>query len=163
MFKKTLYLCVMIFATASFAEDIHSLNSSVEKLQPKQRSLYKELADELRCPTCSGLSVMQSDTPFSIEIKSALVEQIQAGSDEKAILEFFKERFGVWILRTPPREGFHWFAWYMPIGLMIFGALVVWGVFWRRRRPEEFSGIRSTDVILKQMEEELLQLRTRHD
>lgn len=160
MFKNIILIFVFMWSVPSFAEDIHQLNNAIEKLQPTQKTLYKTLADELRCPTCTGLSVLQSDAPFSVEIKTALVEQIQAGKDEKTILEFFKERFGLWILRTPPKEGFHWFAWYMPIGLMVFGALSVWGFFWRKRRQSEFSGIRSTELILKQMEDELRKLRS---
>jgi cytochrome c-type biogenesis protein CcmH len=142
-----------------FAEDLHKLNTAVEKLQPAQTALYKALADELRCPTCTGLSILQSDAPFSVEIRAALVEQIQEGKGEQEILQFFKERFGLWILRTPPKEGFHWFAWYMPVGLIVLGALFIWGVFWRRRRQPQILGIRSTELILKQMGEELARQR----
>ncbi len=147
---------LFVFLTQNlFAQDTHKLNASVEALSLSEKDLYKKLADELRCPTCTGLSVLQSDAAFSVEIKSALVEQIREGKKEKDILSFFKERFGLWILRTPPKEGFHWFAWYVPIGLMIFGAFAVWGFFWRRRKEPEVLGIRPAALILQEMERDL--------
>src|SRR5438477_78777 len=48
-----------------FAEDIHKLNSAVEKLQPAQNLLYKTLVVELRCPTCIGLSVGKGGSLFA--------------------------------------------------------------------------------------------------
>lgn len=157
MIKKLIFLLSLNLPL--YAEDLHKLNSAVESLSPSQNALYKALADDLRCPTCTGLSVLQSDTPFSVEIKTALVEQVQAGKSEKEILNFFKERFGLWILRSPPKEGFHWFAWYLPIGFIVFGALAVWGIFWRKKLQPEASGVRSTEIILQEMEEEIQRRR----
>ncbi len=160
MFGKRLLICILyLLAHPCFAEDIHKLNAAYEKLGTQQQELYKTLADELRCPTCIGLSVLQSDAPFSVQIKTALVEQIELGKNQTQILDFFKERFGLWILRTPPKEGFHWFAWYLPIGLIILGALLVWGVFWRRRYHPQSEGIRTTEKLLKQMDHDLNALR----
>lgn len=158
MMRIILFCLISSFA---FADNLHKLNQSVESLAEPKKNLYKHLADELRCPTCTGLSVLQSDAPFSVEIKSALVEQVQLGKNEEDILKFFKERFGLWILRTPPREGFHWFAWYMPIALIVFGALAVWGLFWRRRKQVEYAGIRTRELILQEMDERLADMRKR--
>ena len=35
-----------------------------------KEELYREVAGELRCPTCTGLSVLDSDAPFSVQIKT---------------------------------------------------------------------------------------------
>ena len=150
---------IFAFSHLAFGENLRKLNEAVENLQAPQAALYKSLADELRCPTCIGLSVLQSDAPFSVEIKTVLVEQVQAGKNAKEILKFFEERFGLWILRTPPTQGFHWFAWYLPLGLIFFGALLVWAVFWRRQRRPVTEGVRSNEALLEQMAEQLAVLR----
>lgn len=86
-----------------------------------QKELYYELADQLRCPTCSGLSILQSDAPFSLQIRQTLAEQIQASLSHSEITEFFTQRYGLWILRNPPRHGFHLLAWILPLLLALMG------------------------------------------
>lgn len=150
------YLCL---SSSLFAQDPKKLHANVEQLSPQQQELYKVLADELRCPTCTGLSVLQSDAPFSVEIKNAIVEQVQAGKKEKEILRFFNERFGLWILRSPPKEGFHWLAWFLPLGLVLFGIVFIWIGFWRKKRVDQSLGLRKTEEILTQMADELAAMR----
>lgn len=153
------FLLFFLCSSLAFTDGELKLKSEVEKLQGVQKDLYKNLANELRCPTCMGLSVEQSDTPFSNEIKKSLVEQIESGKSEKEILSFFKERFGLWILRTPPKEGFHWFAWYLPIGLILLGAFLVWSLFWRKKIVLQNVGMRTAEEILKEMDEKLERMR----
>ena len=83
------------------------INTLIEGLSPAQKEQFDRLAEELRCPTCTGLSIHQSDAPFSLQIKKALITNVTAGKTDIAIMEFFRERFGLWILRSPPKEGFH--------------------------------------------------------
>ena len=150
---------ILLISVPSYGEDLRKLNEAVEKLSPQQTQVYKTLADELRCPTCTGLSVLQSDAPFSVEIRTALVEQVVQGKSDLEILRFFKDRFGTWILRTPPKEGFHWMAWLGPLSLVLGGGMLVWFVFWRRRREMPSLGIRHDEDILREMHEELEKLR----
>ncbi len=151
-----LYLSI---SSSVFGQDPKKLHANVEQLTPQQQELYKVLADELRCPTCTGLSVLQSDAPFSVEIKNAIVEQVQAGKKEKEILNFFNERFGLWILRSPPKEGFHWLAWFLPLGLILFSIVFIWVGFWRKKSAPLSLGLRKTEDILAQMADELASMR----
>ena len=143
-----IFLC-FLFHSFAYA-DLQTLNSRFEKLSPEDKALYKDLGEELRCPTCTGLSVLQSDIPFSLEIRKSLLDQIQEGRESDAIMKFFKDRFGLWILRTPPTEGFHWLAWFVPLLFAFFGALFLWFVFWRRRRHTGDSRVRSVEDIVEE-------------
>ena len=93
--------------------------------------LYYRVAEDLRCPTCTGLSVLQSDAPFSEQIKRRLRELVESGKTEAEIRSFFTERYGLWILRTPPKDGFHLVIWVIPLVFVLLG---VWGGVWLRRR-----------------------------
>src|SRR5690606_27340125 len=95
---------------------------------------FRVIADDLRCPTCVGLSVLNSDEKFALQIKEKVVEDLRLGKSREEIMAYFLERYGPWILREPPREGFHGLAWQIPIAILLLGPLVLWILFWRRRR-----------------------------
>ena len=46
------------------------------------KDFFKDVAGELRCPTCKGLSVLDSDASFSVQIKDQVDEQIKEGKSK---------------------------------------------------------------------------------
>jgi len=124
-----------------------------EELNEPQKQLFHEVSKDLRCPTCTGLSILESDAGFSLQMKSAVAEQVKQGQSKENILKFFTERYGVWILREPPKQGFHILAWLLPLGAMVLGPLVLWLFVWRKRQTVATKGIRSTAEIIAEFDE----------
>ena len=122
------------------------------ELSSEQEQLYQDIAGNLRCPTCVGVSVLDSSAGFSEQIKSSVKRQIQEGKSADFITEFFVDRYGPWILRAPPKEGFDLLAWLVPLILLILGPVVVWIVIWRRKQAFDTQGVRATEAILEEME-----------
>ena len=121
---------------------------------------FRDVASELRCPTCVGLSVLESDAPFSKQIKDEVTAQLKAGKSHDEILNFFTERYGPWILRVPPKTGINALAWAVPLGVLLAGPLLVWFFVWRRR--ETWSGVEAVkplNEILSELEKELAAAR----
>ena len=85
---------------------------------------FRKLSDELRCPTCQGLSVKDSEAGFSNSIKDKIHELMKLGKTDKEIKEYFIERYGEWILRAPPKKGFNLVLWILP------GAVIGIGLLW---------------------------------
>ncbi|MBP9706982.1 MAG: cytochrome c-type biogenesis protein CcmH [Oligoflexales bacterium] len=121
---------------------------------------FKEISRELRCPTCTGLSIFESDAPFSNQIKAEVAQQLKQGKDRKEILDFFVDRYGYWILRAPPMEGLGQVAWFVPALLLILGPLFVWVFVWRRKRTTTEYNVRSAEEIMQEMQDQLAKLRT---
>ncbi len=119
---------------------------------------FREVAGDLRCPTCTGLSVLDSDAPFSVQIKNEVKEQLASGKSQKDILKFFTDRYGPWILRAPPVEGVNSLAWIIPIVALIFGPLFIWFFVGRGRHDAGRFQVRSTDDIVSEMKERLKSL-----
>jgi cytochrome c-type biogenesis protein CcmH/NrfF len=149
------------------------VSGSIEaQVQPKSidepslnQDVFKDVAADLRCPTCTGISVLDSDAPFSVQIKNEVKQQLTAGKSKSQILEFFTDRYGPWILREPPKEGFHLWAWIVPMFFLFFGPLGVWYFFWRRgssfdskNEAAEFVPVTVEDVVT-QMRMELDRMR----
>jgi len=120
---------------------------------------FREVAGALRCPTCTGLSTLQSDAKFSLEIKDIVAAQVQAGKTKDQILQYFTERYGPWILREPPKRGFSILAWALPLAMLLGGPPLVWLFVWRKRRVESTMGVRSAEDIVNEMNARLDELR----
>ncbi len=48
--------------------------------------LFRDIAKEFRCPTCTGLSVLESDAGFSVQIKEQVQEQLNLGKNHDQII-----------------------------------------------------------------------------
>lgn len=132
------------------------------------QDVFKDVAADLRCPTCTGISVLDSDAPFSVQIKNEVKQQLSEGKSKSQILEFFTDRYGPWILREPPKEGVHLWAWIVPLGFLLLGPLAVWYFFWRRSSSQDLTGegvefvpVTVEDVVAE-MQVELDKMRESH-
>ena len=112
---------------------------------------FRDVAGELRCPTCTGLSVLDSDAKFSVQIKDEVRAQLESGVSKEKILEFFEQRYGPWILRKPPHKGFNAIVWWIPISLLVCGPLLIWFFVWRKRKVISSYGVRDAQSIIEEM------------
>jgi cytochrome c-type biogenesis protein CcmH/NrfF len=122
---KALLCFVTAFSYWVYADPGADLLQQETQLTESQALIYQHIADQLRCPTCTGISVRQSESLFSQQIRSAVIEQIKEQKSEPEIMQFFIDRYGQWILREPPKEGLHWLAWLVPFCFFALGGLWV--------------------------------------
>jgi cytochrome c-type biogenesis protein CcmH len=97
-----------------------------------------DLEGKFICPTCKT-TLDQSDAPAARRIKAYLAERVAACASEEQIADELVAQFGPAVLAAPPREGFHWLAWLLPL-VGLFGAAGVISAFvwrWSRSRPVE--------------------------
>lgn len=97
----------------------------------------RKIAHQLRCPTCQGLSVKESEAGFSLNMKSKIRLLLQEGKSEEEILQFFKERYGEWILRNPEKSGFNLILWFLPGVVIVLAALLLFFHLKKGRPPEK--------------------------
>jgi cytochrome c-type biogenesis protein CcmH len=122
-------------------------------------SLFRDVAGEFRCPTCQGLGVLESDAPFSVQIKDSVRKLLAEGKSKEEIIAFFVERYGPWILRAPPKAGVNSLIWILPLGFLVVGPIGVWLLFWKKPRKVPTYGARTVESILEEMNRELAKMR----
>ena len=86
----------------------------------------REIALQLRCPVCQGLSVGDSPSELAHEMRALVREQLQQGKTPAQVLDYFAQRYGEWILLAPPKRGFNLIIWVLPFVLLPIGAAVVY-------------------------------------
>ena len=109
---------------------------------------FKKLSNELRCPTCQGLSVKDSEAGFSNSIKGKIRELMKQGKSDEEIMAYFVERYGEWILRAPPVSGFNMVLWILP------GVAIVTGLLWVLYRSKNWVEKPTKEITRLTPEEE---------
>jgi cytochrome c-type biogenesis protein CcmH/NrfF len=107
----------------------------------------REVALQLRCPVCQGLSVGDSPSELANEMRALIREQLQQGKTPAQVLDYFAQRYGEWILLAPPKRGFNLVIWVLPFALLPIGAAAVYlgARRWVRSSAAEASPARQPD------------------
>jgi cytochrome c-type biogenesis protein CcmH len=95
-----------------------------------------ELESELVCPVCET-TLDTSDAPAARRIKAYIRVRIAAGDTKSEIKAKLVDQFGPTVLAVPPRKGFDWLAWLLPIAGLAVGAVVVGALAWHWSRGRD--------------------------
>ena len=105
----------------------------------EQHPTAAELESELVCPVCET-TLDSSDAPVAQLMKARIRERIAAGDTKSEIKAYFVDQFGNGVLAVPPRKGFDWIAWLLPLAGLGAGLLVVGALAWRWSRGRDDAG-----------------------
>lgn len=105
----------------------------------------EEIAATLRCPTCQGLSVADSPSKVANSMRDIIAEQLAAGQTPEEIQAWFVDRYGEWILLTPPPSGLGLAVWLVPVVALAAGVTAAVAAARRGRtsHPQPPAALRS--------------------
>jgi cytochrome c-type biogenesis protein CcmH len=98
----------------------------------------------VRCPSCTDVSVAESNATTAIGVRHQIESMVAAGQSDAAIDQRLVSEYGQTILLVPPDAGGVPLIWVIPI---VLGACALAGVgvlFWRRSRA--FDALQTEDV-----------------
>jgi len=101
---------------------------------PVQEERARTLQRELRCPLCQGQSVDESNAKIAQDLRILVRERIAGGQSDEQIKAFLVERYGDFILMSPPVRGDTAFLWFGPALILLLGAGVVATIVRRANR-----------------------------
>ena len=143
---------VLMLCIASLgASVVHADDSTADAVYARQ----SRIADQLDCPVCQGQSVKESNAQLAQQMRAIISTKVADGATDAEIFDFFAARYGVGILRDPPKEGLALGLWLGPIIAAAMGVLAV-GVVLLRRRPRPTP---HTDGHLSELEAQIDRLR----
>ena len=110
---KKIFFLLLLF-NFSFAQG-ETIN---DKLQIK-------ITKNLRCLICQGQSVYDSDSDFANSMKILVDKKLEEGLSENQIYDFFKEKYGEWILYDPTLNKNTYILWLLPILIFLLGGAII--------------------------------------
>ena len=107
---KIIFFISLFIANLSFADDQYERN---------------KITKNLRCLICQGQSVYDSDSDFANSMKILVDKKLEEGLSENQIYDFFKEKYGEWILYDPELNKNTYILWLLPILIFLIGGAIV--------------------------------------
>ena len=98
---------------------------SFNNLKANNEGINSKITKNLRCLICQGQSVYDSDSEFAISIKTLVDKKLEEGFSENQIYDFFKEKYGDWILYDPGLNKNTYILWLLPILIFLIGGAII--------------------------------------
>jgi len=113
------------------------------------------LEGQIMCPTCHT-TLDQSDAPAARRIEAEIAKRVDQCWSAKQIKAELVANFGAGILAAPPHKGFDLLAWWLPLGGILVGALLLALGVWRWTRGRTPVASEPLDPALDARVDELL-------
>ena len=103
----------------------------------------RDLAADVRCPTCAGQSALESQSATARGIRNEIQRRVELGQTDDEIMAFLESRYEG-IRLSPPGDGVGGLGWVLPI---VAGAVAAFGlvVTFRRWRARPVGAVRDED------------------
>ena len=88
-------------------------------------NLKNKITKNLRCLICQGQSIYDSDSEFANSLKTVVEIKIEEGLSENQIYDYFKDKYGEWILYDPIFNKNTYFLWLLPLLIFFLGGAII--------------------------------------
>jgi cytochrome c-type biogenesis protein CcmH len=95
-----------------------------------------QITTELRCPVCQGLSVKDSTSETSRQMRDLVAQRVREGKTNAEIQAEFRAAYGDWIFLSPPVASWGGLVWLVPIAVVGAGLVLVTGRLRSTGAPE---------------------------
>jgi cytochrome c-type biogenesis protein CcmH len=99
--------------------------TSARGAAPVSEDTVHEIGAQLRCVVCQSLSVADSPSETANQMRAIIRERLAAGDSPDQVKAYFVEKYGLWILLSPPRQGFNLLVWVVPFAGLGAGLVLV--------------------------------------
>ena len=103
--------------------------SPLSSLNAEEYDKRNKITKNLRCLICQGQSVYDSDSEFANSLKIVVDKKIKEGLSEDQIYEYFKIKYGEWILYDPRLNKNTYILWLLPLLIFLFGGAIIYKSF----------------------------------
>ena len=88
-----------------------------------------KITKNLRCLICQGQQVYDSDSEFANSLKVVVDKKLEEGLSEDQIYEYFKIKYGEWILYDPGLNKNTYILWLLPLLIFLIGGAIIYKSF----------------------------------
>lgn len=101
-------------------EDIYAFDNL------KEQVLFNKIIQELRCTVCQNQNLADSMAPLALDLKGVIYQKIRSKQySEQQIVEFVSQRYGHFVLYSPPLEWDTALLWSGPLLVLFLSSIIV--------------------------------------
>ena len=79
------------------------------------------VSQELRCLVCQNQTIADSEADLAVDLRRQVREQLVAGKSEKEVVQYMTERYGDFVVYSPPIRADTLLLWFGPAILLVAG------------------------------------------
>jgi cytochrome c-type biogenesis protein CcmF len=80
----------------------------------------------IRCMVCESQTIDDSNSPLAKDLRSIVRDKVLNGETDIEIYDFFRKRYGDYVILKPPFRLNTFILWFTPIFIFIFGFLMIY-------------------------------------
>lgn len=101
---------------------------------PAQQARYEHVIHQLRCLQCRSESIADSGVTLAADLRRQVREMMAAGKSDEEIYQHMVDRYGDYVLYSPPLVARTLLLWGGPILLLVVGAAIAVFVIARKSK-----------------------------
>ena len=140
MSRGAIGLTAVLMALALVGSAVRAIDAQTAR--PVNEETVHDIAVQLRCVVCQNLSVADSPSEMASQMRAIIRERLAAGESPADVQRYFVDRYGEWILLSPPRRGFNLLVWLLPLAAVVVGVAATGALVWRWTHGRR--GVRTT-------------------
>lgn len=108
-----------MIAGALIALLLQAAGSDVPLVDEAKEARAQELMRELRCVVCENEPISQSTADIAVDMRRVVRVQIDKGSSDAEVRQYFVDRYGQFVSFRPPSDGWGIALWAFPFLLLL--------------------------------------------
>ena len=118
------FLFLLIIFLFSFPINSYSNvidNDEVEQIENRIKSINQNI----RCLVCESQTIDESNSPLAKDLRSIVRSKVLNNESDESIYNYFRERYGDYIIMKPPFKNSTFFLWIAPFIFLIIGFVLI--------------------------------------
>ncbi|MGD8587258.1 MAG: cytochrome c-type biogenesis protein CcmH [Chromatiales bacterium] len=104
---------------------------------PAKEEDFRTLIGEMRCLVCQNESLAGSNADLAVDLRDEIYEMMKAGQGKADIVDFMVQRYGDFVLYSPPVKPSTYPLWFGPLLLMLLGAYLLMRALKKKKQSQE--------------------------
>ena len=127
-----------------------------EAQNASRADLFRQLAEELRCPKCQNQNLADSNAMIAGDLRRELYSQVKDGKNSEEIVDFMVNRYGEFVLYRPALNDKTIALWYGPFVLLGLAAIIFISVIVARKKKSALDPSVATENTNEEQDSEPL-------
>jgi cytochrome c-type biogenesis protein CcmH len=106
---------------------------------PAKAEDFRAIIEEMRCLVCQNESLAGSNAELAVDLRNEIYSLMQQGNGKDEIIGFMVDRYGDFVLYSPPIKPSTYPIWFGPLLLFMIGAIVLLRALKRKKQSQETS------------------------
>ena len=123
LFILAIFINLSVLAIIDFA---YAVEPEEFLKDPKQELRARNISKNVRCLVCQNESIDESSAPLAQDLRIIIRTKIKEGWTNKEIYKFLTDRYGDFVLLTPPLKTNTFFLWIFPFLLLLLSLFLIY-------------------------------------